>query len=611
MYHSRTLTPDDIESASYREGVSLARAPGVVQQGEFEYLIQNVVLYDADGNVATTNDQIVANGKIKLSPSYVLHIRLRDCRVERMLFTVTANETAELRIDSTLTIQTAREVEIWRKSMKPITVRFYGLPIVLRPILTFNVGMDGSVHVGVTTGVTQTARFTAGLRYENSTWSPVTDKYNEFVPIEPTLSTGMDLKGYAGVKLELLVQGVVGPHIGINAYLKLEADPLTTPWWKLYGGLEVPVGVRVELLSKVLASYQAVVIDYKKLIDQASTPTSTPMPTPTNTPTRTATSTPTRTPTQTPTPTSTATRTPTSTPTPTPATATAVVAGHSHTCALTSSGGVKCWGNNTYGQLGDGTTTNRTTPVDVSGLTSGVSAIAAGGHHTCALTTSGGVKCWGWNNHGQLGDGTTTTNRTTPADVSGLTSGVSGIAVGFYHTCAVMTGGGVKCWGYNYWGQLGDGSQTDRYTPVNASELTSAASAVTAGGGHTCVRTTSGGAKCWGYGGWGQLGHGTLVEHSLTPVDVSGLTSEVSAIVSSPTSSFTCALTTSGGAKCWGENTNGQLGDGTSGNVRAAPVDVSGLASGVTRGIASPSPSRQVVNTPVRGWRAAAARAGD
>jgi alpha-tubulin suppressor-like RCC1 family protein len=254
----------------------------------------------------------------------------------------------------------------------------------------------------------------------------------------------------------------------------------------------------------------------------------------------------------------------------------AIAAGLDHTCAVTTGGGVKCWGLNSSGQLGDGSTTQRTTPVDVSGLTSGISAIAAGGSHTCARTTGGGVKCWGFNGNGQLGDGTFT-QRTTPVDVSGLTSGVSTVAAGGFHTCALTTGGGVKCWGRNVEGQLGDGTTTQRTTPVDVSGLTSGVGAITAGREHTCALTTGGGVKCWGLNGNGQLGDGTVTLR-VTPVDVSGLTSGVSAIAAG--GGHTCAVTTSGGAKCWGVNFNGQLGDGTI-TQRLTPVDVSGLTSGI------------------------------
>jgi alpha-tubulin suppressor-like RCC1 family protein len=251
----------------------------------------------------------------------------------------------------------------------------------------------------------------------------------------------------------------------------------------------------------------------------------------------------------------------------------AISTGVYYSCALTAAGGVKCWGTNKYGQLGDGTTTRRWTPVDVAGLTSGVSAVSAGDLHTCALTTAGGVKCWGNNLYGALGDGSTT-DSLTPVDVFGLTSGVSAISAGRYHTCALTTTGGVKCWGGAY---LGDGTTTNSSTPVNVSGLTSGVKAISAGGSYSCALTTAGAMKCWGVNWYGQLGDGTTTNR-LTPVDVSGLTSGVKSI--SAGEYHACAVTTSGGVRCWGENWFGQLGDGTT-TSSSTPVNVSGLSSGV------------------------------
>ncbi|MBI5566377.1 MAG: RCC1 repeat-containing protein [Chloroflexi bacterium] len=254
------------------------------------------------------------------------------------------------------------------------------------------------------------------------------------------------------------------------------------------------------------------------------------------------------------------------------------IAASRHTCAVTSSGGVKCWGYNFYKQVGDGTTISRSTPTDVTSLTSGVTAVATGSGHTCALTTGSGVKCWGLGSDGQLGDGTTTYTSATPTDVISLTSGVAAIEAGGNHTCALTTGGGVKCWGNNYAGQLGDGTTTSRSAPVDVSGLTSDVTAIAVGSTHTCALMTIGGMKCWGSNSFGQLGDGTTTDR-YTPTDVSGLTSGVTAITTGD--SHTCAVTPGGAAKCWGGNTSGQLGDGTT-TQRNTPIDVNGLASGVT-----------------------------
>jgi regulator of chromosome condensation (RCC1) repeat-containing protein len=199
-----------------------------------------------------------------------------------------------------------------------------------------------------------------------------------------------------------------------------------------------------------------------------------------------------------------------------------------HTCAVTAAGAAECWGSNQYGELGDGTTTASPTPVAVVGLASGVAAISAGMDHTCALTSAGAVKCWGANYHGQLGNGTTTASP-TPVDVVGLGSGVVAISVGYSHSCALTSAGAVKCWGSNWAGQLGDGSQTDRLTPVDVVGLASGVTSISSGSWDTCAITSAGAAKCWGWNWAGQLGDGTYSTR-LAPVGVAGLGSGMVAI---------------------------------------------------------------------------------
>ena len=384
-----------------------------------------------------------------------------------------------------------------------------------------------------------------------------------------------------------------------------------------------------------------------------------------------------------------------------------VATGGSHSCAIVAGGRVKCWGANAYGQLGDGTTVSRTTPVGVVGLATPVAAIALGENHSCALSTTGGITCWGSNYQGQLGDGTTV-NRSIPVAVAGLSSGVTAIATGRLHTCALSGYQRMLCWGNNSSGQLGDGTFTSRSSPgavsglqpditlIAAGDANSAAvttggvkywgrdgvtwtqgeclppiptpyppptwgppppplppycpligtpafskeprdapsipggvpalsisagaaanytrqynlcaiapggrmlcwggsantqgapagtwmpadvTAVSMGGDHLCVLTSGGIAQCWGDNTLGQLGDGTYDERPRsTPAPCVGLPPGLAEIAAG--GAHTCALTATGEAMCWGANYAGQLGDGTKIN-RPIPVTASGLSGAV------------------------------
>jgi alpha-tubulin suppressor-like RCC1 family protein len=309
------------------------------------------------------------------------------------------------------------------------------------------------------------------------------------------------------------------------------------------------------------------------------------------------------------------------------------VAGFDNECALLSGGTVECWGENQYGELGNGTVQNHgnspyagtPTPVPVSGL-SGVAALSVGDEVSCALLTNGTVECWGDDSGGQLGNGAYGTTAgpgncdlneggavescaTTPVAVSGLT-GVTAISAGAQHTCALLSNATVECWGINDYGEIGvpistatspcveigmAPAQTDVCVePVPVPGLTGV-TAISAGVYHTCALLSGGTVKCWGEDFLGTLGNGTMIgAGDPTPVQVcadSTCASPLSGVTAiSAGYSSTCALLTNGTVVCWGDNSHGELGDGTTtgpemcdGSLPCSttPVAVTGL-SGVT-----------------------------
>ena len=278
---------------------------------------------------------------------------------------------------------------------------------------------------------------------------------------------------------------------------------------------------------------------------------------------------------------------------------TAISTGYNHACAIVADGKLKCWGENKDGQLGVGNLVDSSVPVDVPDVGTGVIAVSAGLRSTCAITSSGLVKCWGANSAGQLGNGTKTPSL-VPTDVVNLGSSAIAITVGFSYACAVTSAGALKCWGLDDFLTLGN-DRTDSVginpfshsLPVNVTGLNSSVIAVSASYDHTCALIAGGLMKCWGYNGLGQLGNGSnqvsdgfrqVVRVSGYPIDVLRLEA-VAAI--SLGFQFSCALSSQGGAKCWGRNSSGELGSG-SGNFSLVPRDVTGLASdmvGVSAGL--------------------------
>jgi alpha-tubulin suppressor-like RCC1 family protein len=248
--------------------------------------------------------------------------------------------------------------------------------------------------------------------------------------------------------------------------------------------------------------------------------------------------------------------------------AVAVAAGFAHTCAITAGGTVKCWGANEHGQLGDGTATDHAIPVDVA-LPASATAIAAGYVHTCAIA-GGAAYCWGDNTTGSVGDGTTT-QRTSPVAVAGgagataLTAGgganLGAVTTYYGHSCA-LAAGSISCWGSNESGQLGDGTLAQRTTPVPVAlgSLAGQASAVATGDRHTCA-VIAGGVWCWGAAGSWQLGNGGTSNES-RPVQAQGLQSGAAAVGAGAGHSCAVVSSPAPALECWGSNSAGQAAGG-------------------------------------------------
>ena len=461
--------------------------------------------------------------------------------------TVTLKGEAGLGIDGGASCEWSKHLAGPSLGKKVILV---GPAVVVYDITT---GLDLKATIAAEAGFDVTGTIEAGVNYTAS------DNDGVFAHnLEPIRDAGITAtaKGNIGGRLDALARiglrayGSAGPDITFGPYLDAKAEVTADPWLTVDGGVRAGLHL-VFKVWKVDVHHTLVEGDLVRirLYELGGTPPTTTPPT-----------------------------------TPSGLTgATAISAGAAHSCALINDGTARCWGLNDYGQLGNGSTTDSTTPVTVSGLT-GVTAISAGANHSCALINDGTARCWGWNGNGATGIGEgETTNSTTPVTVSGLT-GATAISAGGYHRCALINDGTARCWG-----GLGNDGPTYGMEPVTVSGLTGA-TAISAGTEHSCALINDGTARCWGANDSGELGNGDTV-YSATPVTVSGLTG-VTAI--SAGGYHSCALINDGTARCWGWNFSREFGNDDTTNS-TTPVTVSGL-TGVTAISAGGSHSCALIN---------------
>jgi hypothetical protein len=316
VHASQELTPGEVRAGTQLSGVELAYAgPGLSPSANaFMVALDDVVLLDLDGNLETTDDQVRANGQLSFQPRFDFDLRMRGFRIERLSAISGAAEKVDLNITANIQLLDAHEeVQVAYYLLQPITMWVGWLPVVFTPVLTVDVGLDGSAVVGFDVAVAQEANLDVGLVYANGGWSPVSEFTNDFVFMPPTITANCRARGYAGLQLAILIYGVGGPQGQLDGFLELDADVNRDPWWELYGGLGATVGVRFEVLGYRLADFEERVLEQRFPLSQGGTRPTAPPQTevPPTTPPQTEVPPPTSTPILTPTPTLTPTPGPT------------------------------------------------------------------------------------------------------------------------------------------------------------------------------------------------------------------------------------------------------------------------------------------------------------
>ena len=267
---SLVLSPNMVASTVLMPGVSMAPSGrGGTAADTFAYTLDEFVIYDKDGNEATKNDQFTADGTVAISQALDYGFDIRGGSLQKMDFIITSDTNTELKYKASVgfgaTLLEKKKV-LARHMFQPITVMVSFVPVVFTPELAIVLGVDGSVEAETTFGVQYTTHMEFGLRLENGNWRPVGDASDDFRPLPVTADKQFKIQGGVGPQLSVKLYNVVGPYAEAKIFGSLVLDSLLPFKWKLYAGLTVPVGVKLEIFSKLFVDVSRTVIEIKKLI---------------------------------------------------------------------------------------------------------------------------------------------------------------------------------------------------------------------------------------------------------------------------------------------------------------------------------------------------------
>ena len=509
-------------------------------------------------------------------------------------------------------------------TLTPIDVQVGPIPIVIVPKLNFEVEATANADGSLETSASQTLSVTAGVNWDGTDLTSFYSLSNSsnYTPLTPAFNG--NIHAQVGPNLTFDIEDVTGPFLSANGHIDLHVDSATSPWWILTGGIEAGGGLKFDVWKTHFDQEDPGILSKTWTIAQADTPPPLTITTDTlgtavqgtnfQTILKAAGGTPpyswsiasgslpagmtldpgtgevSGVPTLVGTTTFSVRTTDADAATVTKSFTLSVVKSgpegspvvltskptKESFCALLSTGVIRCWGDDTEGQLGDGSMANSAIPQTVIGITNATDISTTNEDSYCAVLNSGAIYCWGVNANGQLGDGGAVAIADTPVQVTGITNAASVVGDNDSY-CAVLKTGAVDCWGDNYQGNLGDGATESSTVPVTVTNISNAVS-ITADGDYTyCAILSTGGVDCWGAAQVGQVGNGTTPQYSDVAVPVTGI-SNAKALSADPIETF-CALLGSGEVDCWGDNQEGDLGDGTTQfGVSAIPMPVVGIS---------------------------------